>query len=27
MTDPEFDRALGTSIDQVYQASTLKTFV
>jgi fructose-bisphosphate aldolase class I len=26
MNDAEFDRALGESIDQVYQASTLKTF-
>jgi fructose-bisphosphate aldolase, class I len=26
MSDEEFDRALGDSIDQVYEASTLKTF-
>jgi fructose-bisphosphate aldolase class I len=26
MSDAEFDRALGDSIDQVYEASTLKTF-
>ena len=26
MSDEEFDRALGSSIDQVYEASTLKTF-
>lgn len=25
MSDAEFDRALGTAIDQIYQASTLKT--